>query len=415
MSDILQPVIVEARVPRIGRTAWVQENILLGATPREYVRSLVTPFNLFALIVLSAGFTAIIYRFVYGLGSVTNLTQVNAWGIWKGLNVVTGVALGAGGYTLAGAVYILGLKEYRPVVRIGVIAGFLGYSFAVVGLLIDVGQPWRIPYPMVYSFGVTSVMFEVAWCMCLYLLVLVLEFSPAVFEWLGLRRLRERTVHYSIAFVAFGVILSSMHQPSLGALFLMAPSKLHPLWYSQYLPTMFFVSSAVSGLTMVIVVSTLAWWTMPSQFSTTLRDSLPRLTLGLGRGTAVLLFAYFFLKLQALVDGHHFDLLATGWGQWYLVEVIGFVALPCALMAYAAHHASLTLTRFTAAWALCGIVLNRLNVSVIALNWKVADRYVPSASEWLISGTLLMIAILAFRWVCYRLPVLREHPDFEAH
>ncbi len=406
MSDILHPA---------GRHAWVQDKILLGASPREYLRSLVTPFNLLAAAVLSVGAAVIIYRFLHGLGAVTNLTQVNAWGIWKGLNVVTGVALGAGGYTLACAVYILGLKEYRPVVRIGVLAGFLGYSFAVVGLLIDVGQPWRIPYPLVYSFGVTSVMFEVAWCMCLYLLVLLLEFSPAVFEWLGFRQLREQTIRYSIAFVAFGVILSSMHQPSLGALFLMAPSKLHPLWYSQYLPTMFFVSSAVSGLTMVIVVSALAWWTMPAQFSPTLRHSLPRLSLGLGRGTAVLLFAYLFLKLQALVDAHHFDLLTTGWGQWYLVEVLGFVALPCAVMAYAAHHAKVGLVRFAAAWALAGVVLNRLNVSIIALNWQVPDRYVPSFGEWMISATLLMIAILVFRWVCYRLPVLREHPEFDAH
>ncbi len=401
-------------VPTTG-SSWFTEKILMGATPREYARSLVTPFNLFAAVVLLAGAVAIIYRFIYGLGAVTNLSQVNAWGIWKGLNVITGVALGAGGYTLAAAVYILGLKEYRPVVRIGVLAGFLGYSFAVVGLLIDIGQPWRIPYPLVYSFGVTSVLFEVAWCMCLYLTVLILEFSPAVYEWLGWRGIRERTLHLSVGFVAFGVILSSMHQPSLGALFLMAPSKLHPLWYSQYLPTMFFVSSAVSGLTMVIAVSTLARWGMRDAFSPSLLARLPHLSLGLGRGTALLLFAYLFLKLQALIDGHHIDLLATGWGAWYLLEVIGFVAAPCLLMAYGSHHARLGLVRVAAFWALAGIILNRMNVSVIALNWNVADRYYPSTGEWLIAGALLMVAIVAFRWVCYRMPVLFDHPEFEAH
>jgi Ni/Fe-hydrogenase subunit HybB-like protein len=368
--------------------------------------------NAGAAAVLAAGLAVVAYRFRYGLGAVTTLSQVNAWGLWKGFNVITGVALGAGGYTLACAVYILGLREYRPVVRAGVLAGFLAYGTAVVGLLIDVGQPWRIPYPLVYSFGVTSVMFEVAWCMCLYLVVLAFEFSPAVYEWLGWRRPRERTLTHSAGFVAFGVILSSRHQPSLGALFLMAPSKLHPLWYSRFMPVLFFISSIVAGLAMVIVVSGAARRLMPGAFSASLRERLDPLTVGLGRGAALVLFSYLFLQLQALVEGAHWSLLRTGWGGWYLVELLGFVAAPCALLAVAAHCGHASRVRLGAAWALAGIVLNRMNVSVIALNWDAAERYLPSWQEWLISLALVTAAVLAFRWVAHHLPVFRDHPQF---
>jgi Ni/Fe-hydrogenase subunit HybB-like protein len=406
MSSTLQPA--------GGVPAWAVEKLLLGQRPRDYVRSLVTPLNLAAGVLLAAAAVAIIYRFMHGIGSVTNLTQVNAWGVWKGFNVVTGVALGAGGYTLACAVYILGIDRLHGVVRVGVLAGFLAYFFAVIGLLIDVGQPWRIPYPLVYSFGVTSVLFEVAWCMCLYLLVLVFEFTPVVCEWLGLRRLHARIVRMSVGFVAFGVILSSMHQPSLGALFLMAPSKLHPLWYSQYVPVLFLISSVASGLVMVVTVTAATRRWMPHVFSPSLLGELDEITLTLGRGAAVILFSYLFLKVIGVIDGHNLSLLATGWGAWFMVELIGFVALPCALLAYGTHHGRVGLVRFASAWTLAGIVLNRLNVSVIALNWNVPDRYVPSAAETLISLALVVTPILLFRWVVNRLPVLRDEPGFQS-
>jgi Ni/Fe-hydrogenase subunit HybB-like protein len=404
MSSVMQPA---TTVP-----GWATEKLLLGQRPRAYVSTLVTPGNLAVAAFLTAGAAAIVYRFVFGLGAVTNLTQTNAWGLWKGFNVVTGVALGAGGYTLACAVYILGIDKLRGVVRVGVLAGFLGYLFAVIGLLIDIGQPWRIPYPLVYSFGVTSVMFEVAWCMCLYLMVLMFEFSPVVFEWLGFRTLHTQVVRWSVGFVAFGVILSSMHQPSLGALFLMAPSKLHPLWYSQYLPVLFFISSVVAGLTMVVVVTTIARRWMPGAFSPKLAGELDEITITLGRGAALVLFTYLFLKILALIDGHHLPLLATGWGAWFAVEIIGFVALPCALMAMGAHQGRALLVRIASFWALAGVILNRLNVSVIALNWNVADRYVPSRAEVLISLTLVVTAGVMFRWIVNRMPILRDQPGF---
>jgi hypothetical protein len=149
---------------------------------------------------------------------------------------------------------------------------------------------------------------------------------------------------------------------------------------------------------------------MPEAFSPTLLRDLDSITLGLGRGAAIVLFAYTFLKLQALVASARFELLLTGWGAWYLLEVLGLVALPCAVLATGCHTANVRRVRWGAALALVGIVLNRMNVSVIALNWNAAERYVPSLQEWLVSLALLAVAVTAFRWVAVRMPVFRDDP-----
>ena len=135
------------------------------------------------------------YRFWKGIGAASNLSQTNPWGIWVAFDIVCGVALAAGGYTVAAAVYLFGQKQYRPVLRPAILTGFLGYAFVVVGLMVDLGQPWRLPYQFFLTPGTTAVMYEVGWCVFLYLMVLALEFLPAALEWLGMtkvRRLHER-------------------------------------------------------------------------------------------------------------------------------------------------------------------------------------------------------------------------------
>jgi Ni/Fe-hydrogenase subunit HybB-like protein len=172
--------------------------------------------------------------------------------------VLSGVALAAGGYTMAAAVYILGLEKYRPVVRPAILTGFLGYLFVVIGLLVDLGSPWRLPVPIFISHGTLSVMFEVAWCVALYSTVLAFEFLPPFFEWLGWSKARAKVIGMALPATVAGVMLSTLHQSSLGALFLLAPDKMHPLWYSSYIPVFFFVSSIVAGLSMVMVESALS-------------------------------------------------------------------------------------------------------------------------------------------------------------
>lgn len=392
--------------------SWIVDKLLVGLTPRDYVRSLMTWGNAVFGLILAIGLPIIVYRFVYGLGAVTNLSQSTPWGLWVGLDVVSGVALAAGGYTLASAVYLFGLKDYHILVRPAILTGFLGYLFVVIGLLVDLGRPWKLPVPIVYSFGTTSVMFEVSWCVLMYTFVLGIECLPPIFEWLGWSKARERAVKMTIGATVFGVVLSTLHQSSLGAMFLMAPTKLHPLWYSPYIPVFFFVSSISAGLSMVLVESSLSTRAFPDQLDEHHKKALDRITLGLGRAAAMVLFTLFFLRVQGLAASQGWPLLATSWGAWYLVEVVGFILAPCLLFTWAVRHDSVTLVRIAAGWTVAGVVLNRLNVAMVAFNWNAAQRYVPSAGEIMTSITIITLGVLVFRFVVNRMPILHEHPAY---
>jgi Ni/Fe-hydrogenase subunit HybB-like protein len=389
---------------------WASDKLFLGLSFWDYAKSLATPGNFIAGLIMAIGLPLMAYRFIFGLGAATNLSQTNPWGIWIGFDLLSGVALAAGGYTLATSVYIFGLDKYHAVVRPAVLTGFLGYLFAVLGLAADLGRPWNLPVPIVYSFGGPSVMFEIAWCVVLYLTVLFMEFLPPIFEWLGWPKARLWAVRMTIGLTVFGVMLSTLHQSSLGGLFLMAPTKLHPLWYSPFIPAYFFISSIAAGLSMVIVESALSHRAFQSRADH--HADVDGIALGLARGAAIVLFAYFFVKLQGIADGGRWALLGTPYGYWFLFEMLGFILLPSMLFAYGARHSHVRLVRWTAAWTVLGIVVNRLNVSVIAMNWNVPDRYIPSFMEVWISITLVTLGVSTFKWIVNRMPVLKAHPEY---
>lgn len=388
------------------------DKVLMGYSPGAYVRSLVTPLNGIAALILAAGLPLIAYRFVYGLASITNLSQTSPWGLWIGLDVLSGVALAAGGYTMAASVYVFGLEKYHPVVRPAVLTGLLGYLFVVIGLLVDLGSPWRLPVPIVYSWGTLSVMFEVSWCVALYLTVLAFEFTPPVFEWLDWPRARRIALSLALPLTILGLMLSTLHQSSIGALFLLAKDKVHPLWYSPYIPLFFFVSSIIAGLSMVIVESALSHRAFRDRLDPGKPVDLDGITLGLGRGAAVVLFSYFFLKLQGFLDLGRWDLLNTSYGYWFLFEMLGFILVPSLLYAWATHYRKVAVVRATAAWTVLGIVVSRINVSIVAMNWSRPIAYVPSWMEIVVSLAIITMGILTFRWIVNRMPVLREEPAY---
>ncbi len=396
----------------IAQSRFVNEKILLGMSFREYLRSLMTPWDAVFALILTIGIPVIVYRFAYGLASATNLTQATPWGIWIGIDMLSGIALAAGGFTIAASVYLLGMEKYHPIVRPAVLTGFLGYLFAVFGLLCDLGSPWRLYVPMIWSWGTRSIMFEVAWCVALYSTVLFLEFTPALFEWLGWQKFRAWALKLTIVLTVGGVLLSTLHQSSLGALFLMAKGKLHPLWYSPYIPLFFFVSAVTAGLSMVIVESSLSHRLFGSQANPKQHVDFDDLTIGLSRAAAIILFAYFFIRMQGLVDSGAYHLLATKYGAWYLFEVLGFILLPSLLYAYGARHGQVKLLRATAAWTVLGVVVNRLNVSVVAMNWQLSPHYVPSWMEVVTTITIITTGVLAFRWIVNRMPILHEDPNY---
>jgi Ni/Fe-hydrogenase subunit HybB-like protein len=282
----------------------------------------------------------------------------------------------------------------------------------VIGLMVDLGRPWKLPVPIFYSFGTTSVMFEVAWCVFMYNIVLALEFLPPVFEWLGWRIAREWAVRMTVGATVLGVVLSTLHQSSLGALFLLTPGKLHPLWYTPFIPILFFVSAIIAGLSMVIVESSLSHRLFRDRLDPDAHVDLDGLTLGLAKGASCVLFAYFFLKLQSVADGDAWPLLATPYGYWYLFELVGFVLAPCLLYAHGVRTRNASLVRGTAAWTVLGVVVNRVNVSIVAMNWNVTPRYVPHWMEFFTTLTIITVGVLVFRWIVNRMPVLGEHPAY---
>ncbi|HEX9399044.1 MAG TPA: hypothetical protein VF912_02945 [Anaeromyxobacter sp.] len=246
--------------------------------------------------------------------------------------------------------------------------------------------------------------------MC-YATVLFLEFTVPFFEWLGWKKLHAIMRKTLIALTVLSVMFSTMHQSALGSLFLLAPTRLHPLWYSPFIFIFFFLTAVIAGISMVVVESTLSHKVFAHQLH---GHSSDKLVLGLGKAGALVMFAYFFLKLQGVTDGHAWGYLPTLYGAWFLVEILGFVLLPALLFAYGARSEKMRWVRVAGVLGVTGVALNRLNVSVIAFNWDKpwAVRYVPSWMEVWVSVTLVTIGVLLFRWIVNRMPILRESPDF---
>jgi Ni/Fe-hydrogenase subunit HybB-like protein len=381
-------------------------------------KSIFSLFNLIALIVLGVGVYLTYLRFTGGLAAVTNLSDYNPWGIWISFDLLCGVALAAGGYVTSAAVYLFGMKNYHSAVRPAILTGFLGYALVVLALQYDVGRPWRLPYPLVVQQGTTSVLFEVGLCVATYLTVLFIEFSPSALEWLGLKKARNLVVKLTILLTIFGVVLSTMHQSSLGALFLIAPSKLHPLWYSPYIPIYFFVTSIIAGLSMVIFESTLSHRFFAYKMDETHLKEANGVTLGFGKAASYVLAGYFAIKVMGISSANHWHYLKTGYGTWYLVELLGFVALPSLLYAIGVRVKSLALIKWTSVLAILGIILNRFNICLVAFNWQLpsSERYFPNWMEIGISVFIVMIGLLLYRFIVTRMPILYEHPDYkDAH
>ncbi len=378
-------------------------------------QSLFTPFNVVAGLIVVLGLIVTGLRFTKGLGTVTNLSDYNPWGIWIGFDLLVGVALAAGGYVTSAAVYIFGFKKYHSAVRPAILTGFLGYALVVLALHYDVGQPWRLPYPFIMQPGTTSLLFEVAACVALYLTVLFLEFSPAALEWLGLQRLRKYIVRLTMVLTIFGVILSTLHQSSLGALFLIAPSKLHPLWYSSYIPIYFFITSIIAGLSMVIFEGTLSHHYFADKMDETHLQEKDDIVLGFGKAASLVLAGYLIIKIIGISADNNWHYLSTGYGVWFLVELIGFVALPSFLYAVGTRDKNLLLIKWTAVWTVLGVILNRLNVCLIAFNWQLpsSERYVPHWMEIVISVFIVTLGLIVFRFIVTRMPIFYEHPDYE--
>ena len=244
------------------------------------------------LVILVLGLYSTFRRFVFGLGDATNMSDTFPWGIWIGFDVISGVGLGAGGFVITAIVYIFNLERYRPIVKPAIVTAFFGYALVIVGLLYDLGQPHRIWHLLIY-WNHHSVLFEVGWCVMIYTTVLALEFSGNFFEkmrWTKLVKIQHAAI---IPLVILGIILSTMHQSSLGSLFLIFPDKVHPLWYTPLLPLFFYISCIAVGLAMVMFESFFSARAFKRQLEF---DILVRLS----RILAFILAFYFLFKIYTI-------------------------------------------------------------------------------------------------------------------
>lgn len=356
---------------------------------------------LWALVIL--GLAASVYRFAFGLGRATNLSDNFPWGIWIGLDVMSGVALAAGGFVIALTVYVLNLKRYQPLLRPAVLTAFVGYILAATGILFDLGQPQRIWHPVIY-WNLHSPLFEVAVCVMTYLTVLALEFSPVYFEGRGWARAFRVMKSLTIPLVVAGIILSTMHQSSLGSMMLIAAGRLHPLWYTALLPVLYFVSAVAAGLAMVSVESYLSSRAYDRGFETPLLRSL-------ARGTWWVLLLYAVLRLGDLAVGGRLGHLWEGSleSTLFLAETAIGVVLPLILLVLPAIHTRLTRLVTVQALVLLGVGLNRLDTVLIGMARALGGSYFPSLVEVAVTLGLVSAGVLVYAWAVERLPVFAEH------
>lgn len=373
-----------------------------------------TPFNVFSAVILALGLLVTLLRFTVGLGLVTNLDDNTPWGVWNPFKIA-GVALSACGYCACAAYYIFGLKHYKAVVRPAITCAFLGYLIAMVGTLhYDVGQPWRLVYPIVLSRGTTSILFEVGICVFLYLCVLFAEWTPAALEWLGWSKIRAFAIKATLPLTIFGIILSTMHQSSLGALILTSPGKLHPLWYSAYIPVFFFISSMFAGLSMIVVEGVLSSRWQRHATDEAYLDALDDVALSCARAASLTMAGYFLIRLFDLAMSNNWRYLGTGYGALCLLELLGFVLAPALLFAAGAREKRTGLIKIAAFWTVAGVILNRFIIYLFALNWQLPpdERYSPSVMEIILVLFITMLIITAYRVICRLMPVLRGHSGY---
>ena len=346
---------------------------------------------------LITGLYAVVFRFAFGLGASTNLNDAFPWGIWIGFKLFA-VALSAGGFTIAGAVHIFNIRRYRPILRPMVLSAFLGYSMFIVSLLIDLGRPYRIWHPLV-MWNPHSVMFEIAWCVTLYTTVLFLEFVPAVLERLQWKKPLEMLHRIFIPVVIAGVILSTLHQSSLGSLYLIVPEKLYPLWYSPMEPVFFFLSALCAGVAMTIFAS----WHSSRSLEKELEFSL---VVGLGRVLAVLLAVYLTVRTLDLEHREVFRLLLLPRRETYFFWLeIALLLAPMVLLFQRKVHTSSSGLYFCSVLALLGFVTNRMNVAITGMEASAALRYFPKREELAITLGLVALAFTLFWLAVKYLPI----------
>jgi Ni/Fe-hydrogenase subunit HybB-like protein len=368
---------------------------------------LMTPFTVVLLLIMALGGLAAVYRLFFGLGASTHLNDTWPWGLWITFDVLGGVALAAGGFVIGGAVYILNWKKYKPIVRPAILNAFFGYALAAASITLDIGLPWRIWHP-IFMWQINSIMFIVAIHVVLYTTTLATESSPLIFEKLNMRKAFNFVERIMPGIALFGVLLSLLHQSSLGAVFLIAPVKVSPLWYSSKLPYMFLVSAVLLALSMVSFETILS--------GRVFKHEPPMdILLGMARGSLIVSGLYLALKLWDLISGPGIGLAFNGslTSNMYLLEIIIGIILPFILLLMNNVRTRLNGIFCVNILVIMGTVLNRFNVGILSMaeyNSLLGRDYFPSWMEIMVTLAMVAFAIFGFKISVKYLNVLKlEH------
>ena len=379
-----------------------------------------SPLVLILLSLMGIAFIIAMVRYAVGIGAISNLSYSYPWGFWISFDLFTGVAISSGGFLMAGAVYIFELKQFKPLLRPSILTAFLGYMLVVVALLVDLGHPERIWYMMIHM-NPTSVLLEIGICVMTYLTVLAIEFAPVVFEGLKWQKFAHLIHRFIMPFVILGVVLSTLHQSSLGSLLLIQPAKLYPLWWTPILPILFFVSALTIGLSMIIFESTVSARYFHRGLETHLLEKLARVI-------PIVLAIYLLIKFSQLAIAGDLKYLFTSglMSILFWVEILIGAVIPIVLFSIKRIRQSPNGLLIGAVILLLGMILNRFNVSWFAVKhpdplsyiptFMSNVHYIPSLPEVLLSVGIFSAGILAFGLAVKYLPVFEneEHPDAAA-
>ena len=358
------------------------------------------PFIVLALVVAIAGIL-IIKRFIFGIGAVSNLSDGYPWGIWIAYDVVAGTAIACGGYAMALLVYVFNKGEYHPLVRPALMASMFGYTLAGLSIMVDIGRYWQA-YNLFLPWhtNLNSIMFEVAFCVSLYIFILWMEFSPTFAEWLQAKGLKKMLDRIMFVFIAIGLLLPTMHQSSLGTLMVIAGKKLSPLWQTGFLPLLFLISAIAMGFAIVIFESLLSSVGFKRELETPI----------LGKIAAIipqLLGLYLIIRFGDLVfrgalgQIFSFDFKSL----MFIIENALYVISMIMLLSAANRKSAQKLFVAAVSLLLAGSVY-RFNAIIIGFDPGQGWQYFPSFSELMITFGVISVEILAYLIFVKKLPVL---------
>jgi Ni/Fe-hydrogenase subunit HybB-like protein len=360
------------------------------------------PLVAILLSLMAIGFVVAMIRFASGIGAISNLSNTYPWGFWISFDLFTGVAIGSGAFVMAATVYIFELKEFRPLLRPTVLTGLLGYIMVIIALLVDLGRPERIWHMMIF-WNDTSVLLEIGICVMSYTTVLAIEFAPVILEGLKWEKWAKLIHRYIMPFVILGVVLSTLHQSSLGSLLLIQPEKLHPLWWTPMLPILFFVSAVAIGLAMIVLESSVS--------SRYFRRGLElHLMAKLAGAIPIVLTVYLLLKFGQLALARDLPYLFTSGTMSLLfwLEIIVGSLIPLVLFANRKNRRNPRILLFGSVALLLGMILNRFDVSWLGIHRLTNLGYVPSLPELSISAAIFSFGILAFGLAARYLPLFED-------